>query len=166
LLTAVRFYHRHNLSIPEDPELSRLAAVELARALELQPDNVEALRLQAQAKVTGVKLALVGASHPAGEVSCEVRHGGKYEQRLVDGTIDVQLLTPLVSIHIAMLERLEPDEELGIDSPDDGPDLLPFSGRGVGGGWEVAVVGGKGNVELGLTQLTEIQVWIDYQFRQ
>ncbi len=35
------FYHRYNPSVPERVEFSRLAAVEFARALELQPDNSE-----------------------------------------------------------------------------------------------------------------------------
>ena len=42
------FYHRHNPSVADRVEFSQLAAVEFARVLELQPDNSDALRLQAQ----------------------------------------------------------------------------------------------------------------------
>ncbi|NEE21959.1 hypothetical protein G3M58_87800, partial [Streptomyces sp. SID7499] len=33
------------------------------------------------AKIRSIRLSFIGASHPEGEISCEVRHEGKYQQR-------------------------------------------------------------------------------------
>lgn len=111
-----------------------------------------------------MRLALVGASDPDGEVSCEVRHGGKYEQRRADGTIDVQLLKPRVSTRPAKLTGLAADEGLGADPPLTAPQSLSFWGRGIGGDWEVSIPESQFASGLDLTGLTEIQVWIGYQF--
>ena len=144
-----------------DPQLEALRTTRRFRF------RVEASSLpprRADAKVRSVRLALVGASHPAGEVSCEVRHGGTYEQRRADGKIDVQLLEPRISTRPAKLTRLLPDEGLGPDPPLTAPQSLAFWGRGIGGDWEVAVPGKQFNSKLDLSGLTEIQVWIGYQF--
>ena len=144
---------------------TQLVALRTTRRFNFRVDPLVIPAGRADAKVTDVKLALVGATNPVGEVSCEVRHGGAYEQRRADLTITTQLLKPLMSVRIAMLERLQPDETLGIGSHEDFPHQLPFWGRGIGGDWEVSVVAGEDNAELDLTGLTEIQVWIDYQFQ-
>ncbi len=153
---------RHRLSFTAgDPELNAL------RATRRFSFRVEASGLpagRADAKVTSVRLALVGASHPDGEVSCEVRHGGRYEQRRADGTIAVQLLEPRVSTRPAKLSRLAADEGLGADPPLTAPRSLAFWGRGIGGDWEVSIPGSRLASGLDLTGLIEIQVWIGYQF--
>jgi hypothetical protein len=119
---------------------------------------------RADAKVRSVRLALVGAAHPSGGISCEVRHGGSYEQRRAGGEIDVQLLEPRVSTRRAVLEPLSPDEGSTVDLPLTAPLSLAFWGRGIGGEWDVSVVGARGNAGLDLTGLTRIQVEIRYQF--
>ncbi|MFJ6835496.1 hypothetical protein [Streptomyces sp. NPDC091209] len=116
------------------------------------------------AKIKSVRLALVGASHPAGEISCEVRHGGTYEQRRSDNSIAIQLLKPRVSTRPAKTTPLAPDEGLGDDPPLTAPRSLAFWGRGVGGDWQVAIPQGQFDSGLDLSGLTEVQVWIGYQF--
>lgn len=116
-------------------------------------------------KVKSVRLAFVGASHPSGEISCEVRHGGRYEQRRRGGTIAIQELEPRLSTRPAKTTRLLPDEGLGFDPPLTAPRSLAFWGRGIGGDWELTIPESQfasGNLDL--SGVTEIQVWIGYQF--
>ena len=129
--------------------------------------TVEALAIPAgriDAKVTGVRVALVGAAHPAGEVSCEIRHGARYQQRRDDGTVFTQELKPLVSTRFAKLDGLGGDEGLSTDPEPPAVGAVAFWGRGVGGDWEVSVPGSRLNAALDLTGLTQIQVWIGYRF--
>jgi hypothetical protein len=128
----------------------------------VQPSVVPANR--ADAKVTGVRLALVGAAHPDNEVSCEVRHGAKYQQRRDDGSIFTQQLKSLVSTRFAKLRALGGDEGLSTDPEPPAVGSLAFWGRGIGGDWEVSVPGSRLNSNLDLSGLTEIQVWIGYRF--
>jgi hypothetical protein len=116
------------------------------------------------AKIKSVRLALVGASHPDGEVSCELRHGGTYEQRRRDNSIATQLLKPRVSTRPAKTTPLLPDEGLGDDPPLTAPRSLAFWGRGVGGDWQVTIPQEQFDSGLDLSGLTEVQVWIGYQF--
>jgi hypothetical protein len=128
--------------------------------------RIEATEIPAglhDAKVTGVRLALVGAKHPENEVSCDVRHGAKYEQRREDGTINVQELKSLVNNRVAKLESLGGDGGLGTDPVPPDPGSLAFWGRGIGGDWEVTLPGGPFNAGLNLSGLSEVQVWIDYR---
>lgn len=118
----------------------------------------------ADAKIKSVRLALVGAAHPAGEISCEVRHGGAYEQRRRDGSITIQLLSPRVSTRPAKTTPLVPDEGLGDDSPLTAPRSLAYWGRGVGGDWEVTIPPEQFASGLDLSGLSEVQIWIGYQF--
>jgi len=144
-----------------DPELSALQTTRRF-SFRVKASGLPAGR--ADAKVRSVRLALVGAAHPNGEVSCEVRHGGAYEQRRANGTITVQLLKSHVSTRPAKLTRLVADEGLGADPPLTAPQSLAFWGRGIGGDWEVSIPGSRTNSGLDLTGLTEVQVWIGYQF--
>lgn len=116
---------------------------------------------RADAKARSVRLALVGATAPTSEVSCDVRHGGRYEQRRADGTVDAQLLLPQVSTRYAKLAPLAADEGLGGDPPVTDPQSLAFWGRGIGGDWELSIVD-PGGVDL--STLTEVQIWIGYQY--
>jgi len=142
----------------------QLESLRRTRRLSFRVDAASLPAGRADAKVSSVRLALVGASHPAGEVSCEVRHGATYEQRRADGTITVQLLEPRISTRPAKLDRLNPDEGLGFDPPLEAPQSLAFWGRGIGGDWEVAVPGQLSNAKLSLKGVTQVQVWIGYQF--
>ncbi|KAA9105501.1 hypothetical protein [Microbacterium rhizomatis] len=119
---------------------------------------------RADAKIRSVRLALVGAAHPSGAISCEIRHGGRYEQRRADGTIDVQLLQARTSTRRAVLTPLSPEEPDSVDLPLTAPLSLAFWGRGVGGDWSVSVVGARENAGLDLSGLSQIQVEIRYQF--
>ncbi|WP_190077449.1 hypothetical protein [Streptomyces daghestanicus] len=115
------------------------------------------------AKIRSIRLALIGASHPEGEISCEVRHDGKYQQRRPDKTVTTQWLLPKVSTRNAKTTPLLPDE-IGDDSPLDAPRSLAFWGRGVGGRWQVTIPQQQFDSGLDLSGLTQIQVWIGYQF--
>ncbi|MET8823912.1 hypothetical protein, partial [Streptomyces rochei] len=114
-------------------------------------------------KIRSIRMALIGASHPEGEISYEVRHDGKYQQRRPDKTVTTQQLLPKVSTRGAKTTPLLPDE-FGDDSPLDAPKALAFWGRGVGGSWQVAIPQQQFDAGLDLSGLTQIQVWIGYQF--
>lgn len=119
---------------------------------------------RADAKISSVRLALVGAAHPSGGISCDVRHGGRYEQRRDSGQIDVQLLQPRTSTRRAVLTPLTPEPSGTVDQPLTAPLSLEFWGRGIGGEWDVSVVGMQENAGLDLSGLTQVQVEIRYQF--
>ncbi|WP_375386691.1 hypothetical protein [uncultured Microbacterium sp.] len=119
---------------------------------------------RADAKIRSVRLALVGGAHPSGAVSCEIRHGGRYEQRRGDGTIDVQLLQARTSTRRAAFTPLSPEEPDTTDLPLTAPLSLAYWGRGIGGEWGVSLVGASENAGLVLSGLTQIQVEIRYQF--
>ncbi|MFI0899054.1 hypothetical protein [Streptomyces sp. NPDC020983] len=123
---------------------------------DLPDDRVET-------KIKSIRLALVGASHPEDEISCEVRHEGKYQQRRPDSSVTTQWLLPKVSTRSAKTEPLPP-AEFGDDSPLDAPKSLAFWGRGVGGGWQVTIPQHEFDTGLNLDGLAQIQVWIGYQF--
>ncbi|MFV0434514.1 MAG: hypothetical protein ACK5LO_11090 [Leucobacter sp.] len=93
-----------------------------------------------------------------------MRHGGSYEQRRADGTIDVQLLQSRTSTRRARLERLGAEESALVDLPLTAPLSLAFWGRGIGGEWDVSIVGMRDNAGVDLSGLTEIQIEIRYQF--
>ncbi|MFJ4060866.1 hypothetical protein [Streptomyces albogriseolus] len=116
-----------------------------------------------EAKIRSIRLALVGASHPEGEISCEVHHDGKYLQLRPDKTVTTQLLLPKVSTCNAKTTPLLPDE-FGDASPLDAPKSLAFWGRGLGGSWQVTIPQQQFDGGLDLSGLTRIQVWIGYQF--
>lgn len=116
------------------------------------------------AKVTGVRLALVGATHPDNKVSCDVRHGAKYEQRRDSGKIDIQELKSLVNIRVAEMVSLGDGGGFSTDPAPPAPGSLAFWGRGIGGDWEVSLPGSPLNAGLDLSGLTKVQVWIDYRF--
>jgi hypothetical protein len=104
------------------------------------------------ANVTGVRLALVGASHPANEVSCDVRHGANYEQRRADGSIDVQQLKSLVNNRVTRLQALAGDRGLRTHPAPPAVGSLAFWGRGIGGDWEISIPGSRLNADLKLSQ--------------
>ena len=111
-------------------------------------------------------MAFVGARSDSGVISCEVRHGNRYEQQRPDGSVVAQLLQPRTDTQLGRTTRLEP-ANVSFESapPLTAPQSLAFWGRGVGGLWGVAIP--QSEFELDppdLTALSEIQVWVGYQF--
>ena len=161
------FARQHDLDVVRlsftagSPQFAELMSTRRLRfrveATAIPPDRDDA-------KVTGVRLALVGASHPDNEVSCDVRHGAKYEQRREDGTVDVQQLKSLINNRVGKLVALGGDGGLSSDPSPPDPGSLAFWGRGIGGDWEVTLPGSRLNADLDLSGLTQIQVWIGYRF--
>jgi hypothetical protein len=145
----------------EDPQFGELLST---RRLSFRVEATDIPIDRDDAKVTGVRLAFIGASHPANEVSCDVRHGAKYEQRREGGSIDVQQLKSLVNNRVAKLHGLGGDGGLSTDPAPPAVGSLAFWGRGVGGDWEISIPGSRLNADLNLSGLTEIQVWIGYRF--
>lgn len=116
------------------------------------------------AKIRSIRLALVGATHPNGEISCEVRHGALYAQRRRDGSVARQYLEPRIATRPAKLEPLAADEGLGEDPPLTAPRSLAFWGRGIGGTWELSIPENQLNGQLDMSGVTMVQLWIGYQF--
>ena len=143
-------------------------ALETLRATRRFPFRIDAAKLpdfQKSAKALSVRLALVGATHPAGsEVTCEIRHGSAYETRPEQGPIRVDVLQPRVDTRDAKLARLSADEGLGPEPLITDPQSLTFWGRGIGGDYELSIPDHQFDSGLDLTGLTEVQVWIGYQF--
>ncbi|WP_405407201.1 hypothetical protein [Streptomyces decoyicus] len=59
---------------------------------------------------------------------------------------------------------LLPDEAFGDEPALDAPKSLAFWGRGVGGSWQLNIPQQQFDTGLNLNGLTQIQVWIGYQF--
>ena len=93
----------------------------------------------------------MGATHPAGEVTCEIRHGSAYETRRNGGAIHVAILQPRVSTRNAKLERLLADEGLGPYLVLTDPTSLSFWGRGIGGDYEFSIPDHEFDAGLDLT---------------
>lgn len=161
------FQQRHDqdvltrIFVPGDPEFESLLATGRLD-FEVLADRIPAGR--ADAKTRSVRLALVGAAHPSGGISCEVRHGGAYSQRRANGEIHVQLLEPQISTRRAQFTRLTAEDDALADVPLTAPLSLRFWGRGIGGDWSVSVVRAPENTGIDLSGLTEIQVEVRYSF--
>jgi hypothetical protein len=135
-----------------------------ATTFRLEPGDLPAERFDT--KVVGVAVALVGATSSDGVVSTEIEHFGRYEQRRRDGTVSTQILRPRRSTRLAATRRLElPGVDFSADPPLTAPQQLAFWGRGVGGEWAIRIAPGQsGADEIDLSGLTEVQLWIKYQF--
>ncbi|MFD5815693.1 hypothetical protein [Streptomyces sp. NPDC127038] len=148
---------------PADPQVAELQSLHRATFTIDAVADIPADRFDA--KINCVRLALVGASHPEGAISCEVHHGGKYQQRRLDKSVTTQWLLPKVSTRDAKTTPLQlPDEAFGDEPPLDAPKSLAFWGRGVGGSWQLTIPQEQFDTGLNLSGLTRIQVWIGYQF--
>lgn|GEM_PF-1455710 len=120
---------------------------------------------QVDAKVRGVRLALVGATNPTTEVTCEIGHGSSYETRRRDGSVTATVLQTRVSNRFTKVgSPLLADEGTGSDPPLTDPQSIAFWGRGLGGEWEFSIPDRVFEEGLDLAELTEVQVWIIYQF--
>jgi hypothetical protein len=120
-----------------------------------------------EAKVQGVAVALVGASSASGIISCVVSHGGRYEQR-------TRLRQNVVHLLEAQTHTTEagtnPLQIAGVNFGSDpltSPQSLSFWGRGVVGRWDVSIPDSTFKLDKpDLSNLSEIQVWVGYQFKQ
>lgn len=74
------------------------------------------------------------------------------------------LLQPRVSSRDAKLGPLAADEGLAPDPLLTDPQSLAFWGRGIGGDYELSIPDHEFEAGLDLTGLTEVQVFIGYQF--
>ncbi|MFF0001754.1 hypothetical protein [Streptomyces avermitilis] len=147
---------------PSDPQVAELKSLHrftftIDPVADVPADHFDA-------KIKSIRLALIGASHPEGEISYDVRHDGKYQQRRADNSVTTQWLLPKVATRFAKMTPLLPDEGFGDDPPLDAPKSLAFWGRGVGGSWQVTIPQQQFDTGLNLNGLTRIQVWIGYQF--
>ncbi|MBR0748945.1 hypothetical protein JQ582_33935 [Bradyrhizobium japonicum] len=151
----------HRLSFTDGPELTSLRST---HSFSFRLEATDLPESHFETKVKNVLVSFVGAHNQSGEISCMVRHGAQYEQRRLDGTVEVQHLAPQTINRRAETTRLERPVE-NTDPPIDAPTSLAIWGRGVGGDWDVTIE--PHEIEAGsldLSGLSEIQVWIDYQF--
>jgi hypothetical protein len=118
------------------------------------------------AKVQAVFVAFVGATSPSKIISCEVRHGDRYEQKRPDGTAAVQLLQPHTNTRQASTSSLQlAGVNFVSDTPLTAPQALSFWGRGVAGLWGLSIPQSEFDLHHpDLTGLSEIQVFVGYQF--
>ncbi|KAJ9126215.1 hypothetical protein QFC24_001938 [Naganishia onofrii] len=131
-------------------------------ALEPEDLGVNGFDTKAQA----VFCSFVGATSSSGIISCRVRHGNRYTQQQQDGSRNDQFLQSQDATISAQTERLKlAGVTIGDQPPLTTPQNLAFWGRGVCGRWEVSVEPDEITTEVAnLANLTEIQVWIAYQF--
>ncbi|MER8571378.1 hypothetical protein NKG99_07085 [Mesorhizobium sp. M1409] len=155
-----------------DWDTYRLSFTDLLELASFRNTNSFSFRIEAtdlheshfETKVKNVLVSLVGARNQSAEISCMVRHGGQYEQRRLDGKVEVQLLAPQTINRRAKTTRLD-RPVANTDAPLDAPTSLAIWGRGVGGDWELRIE--QHEIESGsldLSGLSEIQIWVDYQF--
>lgn len=154
--------------------LNTPAQLQLLRDNKPVPFRVELSQLgldTREAKVRGVAIALVGASSPSSIATVEVRHGARYEQLLANpapgqDSVFTQILEPQVTSVSAPNKPLMLDGvQFGSDPTPDTPLFPAIWGRGIAGDWEVRLPTMQpGGETIDLSALTEIQVWIGYQF--
>jgi hypothetical protein len=143
--------------------------VQAFRATGILPFRLDVAGLNVGAtetKIRGVAIALVGAASPSGVVSCEVWHGGSYEQVGPDGQLAIQSLRPKSTTVPAPIVPLALDGvAFGQDSPVDSPQALSMWGRGAGGEWSLRLPARQPRDEpVDLSGLRTVQVWIGYQY--
>jgi len=119
-------------------------------------------------KAQAVFVSFVGATSPSGIVSCQIQHGNRYTQQRSDGTRSDLLLEARTVTLPARTTQLElGGVDLGSNPPLSAPQALPFWGRGLCGRWEITIPQSEFDLHHPeLTGLTEIQVWLGYQFQQ
>jgi hypothetical protein len=122
---------------------------------------------QTRTTIQNVFVSFVGATSSVDFVPCNVGHSGRYEQKLDDGTIFTQLLQPKFQTVQARTSRLALD---GVNfsastTPLTASQGLSFWGRGVIGIWTVSIDPDEFRLKhVDLTNVSEIQVWVGYQF--
>lgn len=122
---------------------------------------------QFQATIQNVFVSFIGATSSVDFVPCAVGHSGRYEQKMADGTIVTQLLQPKFHNVEAATARLALD---GVNfsastTPLTASQGLAFWGRGVVGIWTVSIDEDEFRLKhVDLTKLSEIQVWVGYQY--
>lgn len=154
--------------------LTSSAQLQLLRDHKPVPFSVELSQLGAgtrEARVRGVAIALVGASSPSGIATVELRHGARYLQLLANPALGqdpifTQMLDPQITSVSApnkplMLEGVQ----FGTDPTPDTPQFPAVWGRGIAGDWEIRLPSVQpGGEMIDLAALTEIEIWIGYQF--
>lgn len=144
----------------DSPEVATLrASGRLAFRVDL--DDLPAGRYDA--KLIGARVAFVGATHPNGQISTQLRHGAQHEQRRPDGTVAVQLLASRTTTRQTVLTPLSGDPGFSLDAPLTDPTTFRLWGRGVCGDWELSVPEDQ-RQGLDLDNLTAAQVWLAYRF--
>lgn len=117
-------------------------------------------------KAQAIFISFLGATSPSGVISCQIQHGNRYTQQRPDGTRSDLLLEART---VTLPARTTPLElggvDLGTNPPLSAPQSLPFWGRGLCGRWEIAIPQSEFDQHHpDLSRLTEIQVWLAYQF--
>ena len=122
---------------------------------------------QFEATIQNVFVSFVGATSSVDFVPCTVSHSGRYQQKGKNGEIVTQLLQPRTHTAQANVVRLKLD---GVNfsastTPLTAAQGINFWGRGVAGIWDVSIDEDDFKLKhVDLTNLTEIQVWVGYQF--
>jgi hypothetical protein len=130
-------------------------AVNLA---DLPPDHPEA-------KVLAAAVSFVGASSNSGTISCEVRHGPRYDSKLRSGIEWPLVLQQRIDTTLAGTTPLQPPPVSFNAKSITETTVNPLFGRGVGGPWGVSIPQFEFDHErVDLTHMTEMQVWIGYVF--
>lgn len=125
---------------------------------DLPPEHLET-------KIEWVAVVFVGARSPSHLVSTQVTHGPLYTQQTIT-ELDEQILAPHSGTFPATISL---DDDLPI-IPQVDPLAPPvnrgFWGHGVGGRWSLDVAGSEITLsQVDLSGVSEIHVWIFYQFR-
>lgn len=113
-----------------------------------------------EAKVTGLRLSLVGATANAPSISCIVRHSGNFAaKKLADASTFTMLLKPQNTIIRASQSALTyTGNTIGTN-----PSTLGFWGRGVAAGWTISIEAEEiASKQIDLTGLTRIEVEVEY----
>jgi hypothetical protein len=120
-----------------------------------------------QAKVQAVAVSFVGATSPSGVTSCEISHGNRYEEKTRTGAHIVQLLDPHTDTVLAPHTKLAAAGVSATPSdPLQAPLNSPIWGRGVAGQWTLTIPRSEiTHHHTNLHRLTEIDIWIAYQFK-
>ncbi len=129
---------------------------------DLPPDHFEA-------KILGVAVSFVGAHSSSGVISCELRHGPRYDSLLRGGTVTPPqfLQQRVATIPTASTTELQPPpvDLTGFSTAVQRPSLDPLYGRGVGGAWGLSISPFEiDHNAVDLSGLAQIQVWIGYVF--
>lgn len=158
-----------------DHDVWRLSASQPAQLRALREERRLVLELNAQdpalaglqAKVTNVAVALIGARSRSGALSCDITHGARYGQVLErGGAVRWQLLQERSASRLAGFTALAADPALHATTFALGDPLdLAYWGRGLGGTWTLSIRDEQWHAEaVDLSDLSEIQLWIGYQF--
>jgi hypothetical protein len=146
-----------------DGELKRFKE-SAALTFSLEPDDFDGFtRPRFDIKIVTVYVALVGA---AKMLSCTIEHGSRYTQKRRDESrIDQLLRSRRMAIDAHTTPLRLADVSIGTQPPLTTPQAGSFWGRGVCGQWELTLSRGILDKVM-LDGLSEIEVWVAYQFQE